>query len=106
MNTCSASYWELYHPEYFKTSRQKRVKLKKKEKKDGQIRKFYIVDFYIPAKSIIIETDGKFHDEQIKQDEKRTSDIKKHYPNIKIIRWRWHDFDSYIKVKDLLNKIR
>ena len=160
MNTCSASYWEVYHPGYSKTPGLKRVKTKKKEKKakietrnkvikgyadvfvkdmtkepsalekkmlefldrfnikyefqkplyikkkDGQIRRFYIADFYIPSKQIIIETDGKFHDNQTKQDERRTVDIKRHYPNMKVIRWRWHDFDSYQKMKNLLEFLK
>ena len=72
------------------------------KKKNGRIRKFYIADFYIPSKSLIIETDGKFHDEQIKEDNKRTKEITKYYQNMKVIRWRWHDFESYNKMKELI----
>lgn len=71
------------------------------KKKNGRIRKFYIADFYIPSKNLIIETDGKFHDSQIKEDSRRTKDIVKHYPNMRIIRWRWRDFESYQKIKEL-----
>ena len=76
------------------------------QKKNGSIRKFYIADFYIPSKNLIIETDGKFHDNQIHQDEKRTIDIQKYYPNMKVFRWRWHDFDSVVKLKELVTKIK
>ena len=71
-----------------------------------RIKKFYIADFYISSSQTIIETDGAFHNNQIERDELRTADIQAHYPNIKIIRWRWHDFDSPSKVKVLLEKIR
>lgn len=74
--------------------------------KDRYIRKFYIADFYIPTKNIIIETDGKFHDDQIKEDEYRTKEIQKHYPNMKIIRWRWNDFSSIQKMKELVQLLK
>lgn len=74
--------------------------------RQGDIQRYYIVDFYIPEKNLIIETDGKFHDDQVKQDERRTKDIKYHYPNMHIIRWRWHDFDSLEKIKDLTEKLK
>lgn len=74
--------------------------------RDGSIQRFYIADFYIPTKGLIIETDGKFHDDQIKEDEERTKEIQKYHPNMKIIRWRWHDFDSYQKMKDLVARLK
>lgn len=76
------------------------------KRKDGYIKKFYIADFYIPSKNLIIETDGAFHDNQVEYDENRTKYIQKQYPNIKVLRWRWHDFDSYAKVKNLLLAVR
>ena len=76
------------------------------KKKDGYIYKFYIADFYIPSKNLIIETDGSFHDNQIEKDALRSNIIKENYPNVKIIRWKWHDFDSYAKTLKLLNEIR
>lgn len=75
------------------------------KKKDSFIRKFYIADFYIPSRNLIIETDGKFHDNQINQDKQRTKEILSQYPNMKILRWRWHDFDSYVKMKELVNRL-
>lgn len=74
-------------------------------KRSSKIRKFFIADFYIPSKSLIIETDGAFHDNQVEQDNNRTKLIQKYYPNVKVIRWRWHDFDSLNKVKELLEKV-
>lgn len=74
-------------------------------KKNGRIRKFYIADFYVPSKNLIIETDGAFHDNQVKEDSIRTKQIQRHYPNIKILRWRWHDFESYTKMKNLLSAV-
>lgn len=74
--------------------------------KNGYIKNFYIADFYIPSKDLIIETDGAFHDMQIIEDDLRTKNIQKHYPNIKVVRWRWHDFESYVKMKDLISKIK
>lgn len=76
------------------------------KKKNGKISKFYIADFYIPSKNLIIETDGAFHDNQVEKDNYRTEQIKKQHPNIRIIRWRWHDFDSYAKQVRLLKEVK
>lgn len=73
---------------------------------NGYIQKYYIADFYLPLKEIIIETDGKFHDEREEEDSFRTKQINEHYPNVKVIRWRWHDFESYVKMKELIAKIK
>lgn len=74
--------------------------------KKGYINKYYIADFYIPHKKIIIETDGKFHDNQTKQDEERTINIQKYCGDYQIIRWRWHDFQSINKLKKLLSLLK
>ena len=76
------------------------------KKKSGAIKQYYIADFYVPSKNLIIETDGKFHDQQVDKDELRTKIIQKHYPGIKILRWRWHDFESLIKLKELANAVK
>ena len=73
------------------------------KKKNEKIKKFYIADFFIPSKNLIIETDGAFHDQQIEKDEFRTKEIQAHYPNIKVLRWRWKDFYSYNRLKELLH---
>lgn len=72
----------------------------------GFIKNYYIVDFYISSKDIIIEVDGSFHREQIKYDDFRTSDIQKHYPKVLIVRWTYHDFKSYSNMKKLLEIIK
>jgi very-short-patch-repair endonuclease len=69
--------------------------------REGKIIRFFIVDFYIPKKNLVIETDGKFHGGQVYYDEIRTQLLQFSYPNIKVIRWRWQDFQSIKKLKEL-----
>ncbi len=73
--------------------------------KDKVITQFFILDFYIPIKKIVIETDGKYHDSQIEYDDYRTKTIKKQYPGTKVIRWRFKDFHSVECMKKLLKQI-
>lgn len=73
--------------------------------KTGSIIKFFIADFYIPKGNVIIETDGKFHDNQKEYDDERTTSIKKHYPNIQVIIWRFNDFRSPMKMRKLLEQV-
>lgn len=47
---------------------------------DGWIIRYYIADFYLPESKIIIEVDGKFHDNQKQHDKNRTKDIVNNYP--------------------------
>ena len=68
----------------------------------GYVKRYYIADFFIPKKCLIIETDGKFHDNQVELDEERTKDIMHYYGDYQIIRWRWHDFQSINKIRNLL----
>lgn len=75
-------------------------------KKNEKISRFFIADFYIPEKNIIIETDGAFHNQQVEKDTLRTEMIQKQYPNIKVLRWRWHDFGYSDKVAKLLSQIK
>ena len=70
---------------------------------NGYVARYYIVDFFFPQKGIILETDGKFHEEQSALDDLRTKDIQNHCGNYKVIRWRWHDFESITKMKKLLS---
>ena len=67
----------------------------------GFIKNYYIVDFYIPKKKIILEVDGKFHKEQAAFDEFRTRDIQKHYPKVRVVRWDSRDFHIYHNCKKL-----
>jgi very-short-patch-repair endonuclease len=70
--------------------------------RSNNVLRFYIADFYIPSKNLIIETDGAFHNNKIKEDERRTRTIQKHYPNVKVIRWKWNDFYSNVKTNELI----
>lgn len=72
----------------------------------GFIKQYYIADFYIPKKHIILEVDGKFHKDQTKLDNFRTWNIQKHYPKVRIIRWEYKDFHSYVNMKKLLEEIK
>lgn len=73
--------------------------------KEGVIKQFFIVDFYIPSKNIIIETDGKYQDNQLDYDDYRSKLIKKQYPEINIVRWRFKDFHSVESMEWLLYKL-
>ena len=72
---------------------------------DGWIIRYYIADFYIPNKSIIIEVDGKFHNKQKQHDKTRTRTIQEQYPNVTVLRYTWNDFTDSIKMNELLNII-
>ena len=72
----------------------------------GKIFQFFIADFYVPDKNLIVETDGKFHEDQKEYDEWRTEAIKEYYPHTDVIRWKWGDFNSYTKRKDLVSKLK
>lgn len=73
--------------------------------KDRKINRFFIADFYIPSRNVILETDGKFHDKQKEYDDARTKIIEKHYPNVHVIRWRFDDFNSPLKMRNLLREV-
>lgn len=70
--------------------------------KGGFIKQYYIVDFYIPSKKIILETDGKFHREQADYDRTRSYIIQKNYPKVTIVRWNSSDFHSVTNMRKLL----
>ena len=73
---------------------------------DGWINKYYIADFYIPDRSIIIEVDGRFHDKHRFHDKMRTIRIQEQYPNVAVLRYRWADFDDTVKMNKLLACIK
>lgn len=72
---------------------------------DGWIIRYYIADFYIPEKEVIIEVDGKFHDKHKQHDKDRTKDIQEQYPSIEVLRYRWKDLSDMDKMDDLLCRI-
>ena len=73
---------------------------------DGWIIRYYIADFYIPNRDIIIEVDGKFHDDQKQKDKVRTKTIQENYPNIEVLRYTWKDLKDEHKMLELLYKLR
>jgi very-short-patch-repair endonuclease len=72
---------------------------------DGWITRYYIADFFVPEANLIIEVDGKFHDNQKQKDKNRTKDIQENYPNVEVFRWKWSDFKDIYRVEELLEKI-
>ena len=74
--------------------------------KGGFIKNYYIADFYIPKKKIVLEVDGKFHKDQVAFDEYRTRNIQRHYPKIRVVRWEYNDFHSYVNMKKLVEILK
>ena len=72
---------------------------------DGWIIRYYIADFFIPDKNIIIEVDGKFHDEHRQHDKMRTKEIQEQYPDVEVLRYKWKDLFDMDKMDDLLYRI-
>ena len=73
---------------------------------DGWIIRYYIADFYVPEKDIIIEVDGKFHDNQKLHDKKRTKTIQESYPEIQVLRYTWNDMSDGSKMEELMWKLK
>ena len=73
---------------------------------DGWINKYYIADFYIPNRAVIIEVDGKFHDKHRQHDNLRTRKIQQQYPNVRVLRYKWADLEDTVKMNELLSCIR
>ena len=74
--------------------------------KDGWIRKYYIADFYVPSRKIIIEVDGKFHDEHRQHDKMRTREIQSQYPGVEVLRYKWKDVADEELMEDLVRRVR
>ena len=72
---------------------------------DEWIIRYYIADFYIPDKHLIIEVDGKFHDKQKQKDKNRTKDIQEQYPDVEVLRYTWNDMNDEYTMDDLLWKL-
>lgn len=66
---------------------------------DGWITRYYIADFFIPHRNLIIEVDGKFHEHQKQHDRNRTKDIQKEYPMIDVVRFSWKDVGDKDKME-------
>lgn len=74
--------------------------------KDGWIVRYYIADFYVPDRNIIIEVDGKFHKEHWLRDKERTKNIQEHYPDIVVLRYTWKDLSDENKMRGLLIRLK
>ena len=72
---------------------------------DGWIIRYYIADFFIPSKNIIIEVDGKFHDDHKQHDKMRTREIQEQYPGVEVLRYKWKDLSDKEKMNNLLNRL-
>ena len=75
-------------------------------KNTGRITRYFIADFYIPSKKLVIEVDGNFHKNQIDRDEERTKLIEKHFPKTKVIRVTFEDINNLEKASSLMNKLK
>ena len=72
---------------------------------DGWIIRYYIADFFIPHKKIIIEVDGKFHNDHKQKDRDRTRAIQENYPGVEVLRYTWKDLSDKDKMENLLRRI-
>lgn len=75
------------------------------KEEDGWISKYYIADFFIPRKNLIIEVDGKFHNKQKLHDKNRTKDIQKSYPGVEVVRYTWKDMFDNDRMAELLEMV-
>lgn len=73
---------------------------------DGWIIRYYIADFYVPDKNIIIEVDGKFHDDHKQHDKMRTLEIQEQYPGVEVLRYRWKEVNDPYIMEAMLAKIQ
>lgn len=73
---------------------------------DGWIIRYYIADFFIPEKNLIIEVDGRFHEKQKQHDKDRTKTIMENYPGVEVLRYKWDDFSSTSAMGGLLCRLR
>ena len=74
---------------------------------DGWITRYYIADFYIPDRRIIIEVDGKrCHDHHSQHDKQRTRNIQDHYPDVTVLRYTWKDLSDEDIMKVLLIRLK
>ena len=72
--------------------------------KDGYKQRYFIADFFIPDRNLIIEMDGKQHKEHVEYDNRRTALIKEHYRKIKVVRFTYRDIVG-INWENILKRI-
>ena len=72
----------------------------------GFIKQFYIEDFYLPQKRLIISVGHKpFKSRNSKGQDYKEFMLKREYPNLKIVNWSYNDFQLASTMKELLNYI-
>jgi very-short-patch-repair endonuclease len=72
---------------------------------DGWIIRYYIADFYVPDKNIIIEVDGRFHDRHKQHDKMRTKEIQEQYPEVEVVRFNWKEVHSRKVMESLIERL-
>ena len=72
---------------------------------DGWIIRYYIADFFIPDKSIIIEVDGRFHDRHKQHDKMRTKEIQEQYPEVEVVRFNWKEVHNRKVMESLIERL-
>ena len=72
---------------------------------DGWIIRYYIADFYVPDKNIIIEVDGRFHDRHKQHDKMRTKEIQEQYPEVEVVRFNWKEVHSRKIMEGLIERL-
>ena len=73
---------------------------------DGWIIRYYIADFYIPDRKLIIEVDGRrYHEHHSQHDKMRTRNIQEHYPDVKVLRYTWEDLSNEDTMRGLLIRL-
>jgi very-short-patch-repair endonuclease len=72
---------------------------------DGWIIRYYIADFYVPDKNIIIEVDGRFHDRHKQHDKMRTKEIQEQYPEVEVVRFNWNEVHNRKVMESLIEKL-
>lgn len=72
---------------------------------NGKIIRYYIADFYVPSRKIIIEVDGKFHNAHRQKDKHRTREIQENYSGVEVLRFTWKDVHDASTMNNLMVRL-
>ena len=72
----------------------------------GFIKQYFIVDFFIPSRDVVIEMHGVPSKETLRFAGEKRAAIKKAYPLYTMIDWFSGDFSAYNKVKNLVSLLK
>jgi len=86
-------HYEYQKPVYIKSS-------------GGFIKQYFIVDFWIPARNIIIEIRARKPNTPYKYDTDKQKAIKTAYPVYTIVEWYGENFSSLVKMKQLISLLK